>query len=186
MSHCPVCSKEHTGLLCPSCGFDSSCHYEQYPTLGFIDKTTAVSQLAAAWNKRNDTLFRCPDCGNIQFFLDFQNSRYICANCQRRFPLKLAGRPQKEEPFFRSTDKKATQTSPPVKTASTQEILDKYLSGDLQKKSKPAATKSPVRKQETPFFVKKADNVPPTVKTASTQEILDKYLSGQSSGKKHP
>ena len=56
----------------------------------------------------------------------------------------------------------------------------------FKKKSKPAAAKSPVRKQETPFFVKKADNVPPTVKTASTQEILDKYLSGQSSGKKHP
>lgn len=36
MWKCPVCEKENSMLLCESCGFDGSCDYEHYPTLGSV------------------------------------------------------------------------------------------------------------------------------------------------------
>ena len=34
MWKCPVCEKENSMLLCESCGFDGSCDFERYPSLG--------------------------------------------------------------------------------------------------------------------------------------------------------
>lgn len=36
MWKCPVCEKENSMLLCENCGFDGSCDYEHYPTLGSV------------------------------------------------------------------------------------------------------------------------------------------------------
>lgn len=174
MPICPVCKKESSSLLCPCCGFDGSCHYEQYPTLGIIEHTTAVSQLAAARNKIDGTLFCCPDCSGNQFFLDIQNNRVICVNCRNRFPMNGIGKTKGTA----GNTSKAAQT---VKTASTQEILDKYLSGNLQTKEKSALSHKSAGNHQTKkdsFYIKKESGISQSAKTASTQEILDKYLSG--------
>lgn len=36
MRRCPVCEEENNTLLCLHCGFDGSCDYESYPTLGTV------------------------------------------------------------------------------------------------------------------------------------------------------
>lgn len=45
-----VCETEMESFLCPNCGFDSSCHYEQYPTLQSLPaQTQAISILKSQW-----------------------------------------------------------------------------------------------------------------------------------------
>ena len=38
---CPVCSREHPGLVCQCCGFDSSRDYTKYPTFGPVGRVPA-------------------------------------------------------------------------------------------------------------------------------------------------
>lgn len=41
MWKCPVCDRENEQPRCEHCGFDGSCDYEKYPTLGILSGTVA-------------------------------------------------------------------------------------------------------------------------------------------------
>ena len=47
---CPVCKELITHTVCPGCGYDLSCAYEQFPTLGLLgsDALPALSALQAS------------------------------------------------------------------------------------------------------------------------------------------
>lgn len=59
---CPVCGKESNQPFCSCCGFDRSCHYEQYPTLSKQVSAQAVSARKAAY-EASLLPKTCPSCG---------------------------------------------------------------------------------------------------------------------------
>lgn len=59
MIKCPVCEKEASGLLCRNCGFDGSCDYVRYPTLGAIpEKAASVGGQKAAFEENSQASSR--------------------------------------------------------------------------------------------------------------------------------
>ena len=50
---CPVCGKEHKGLLCPQCGFDASTDYGSYPTLAPVKHVPSVPALRREWEQNH-------------------------------------------------------------------------------------------------------------------------------------
>ena len=50
---CPVCGQKSQHRKCPQCGFDSSLHYEKYPTLAPVKNAATAAALRKEWeNKR--------------------------------------------------------------------------------------------------------------------------------------
>ena len=46
MWKCPVCETEYGDVtVCPRCGFDGSCDYEQYPTAFAVKRATPTRTL---------------------------------------------------------------------------------------------------------------------------------------------
>ena len=43
MSKCPVCDTELNAPICPECSFDTSRHYEAFPTFAPVPAADAVS-----------------------------------------------------------------------------------------------------------------------------------------------
>ena len=82
MGRCPVCGKDNVGLLCTGCGFDGSCDFEQYPTLGAL--STAPRALSALRKKQeqewNDFL-RCGVCGGRAFRFNRKKNTAVCMDC---------------------------------------------------------------------------------------------------------
>ena len=50
---CPVCGKEHKGLLCAQCGFDASTDYGSYPTLAPVKHVPSVPALRREWEQNH-------------------------------------------------------------------------------------------------------------------------------------
>lgn len=81
MSTCPVCQKQISTMQCPHCGFDLSCHYEQYPTLAPLSgKIPAVSQRKQPPAPKGNFL-RCSQCGHTGFSIALDTRRHICLHC---------------------------------------------------------------------------------------------------------
>ena len=78
MEKCPICEKENTGLVCASCGFDSSRDYEAFPTL-FLLPEGLPSRKAA--QSHSPDLHCCESCGNQLFYLNSAKGVCICAKC---------------------------------------------------------------------------------------------------------
>ena len=53
MWKCPVCDKENTAAtVCPRCGYDRTCDYEQYPTAFAVTTATPTHTLRRAWQAK--------------------------------------------------------------------------------------------------------------------------------------
>ena len=56
MWKCPVCDKENTATVCPTCGYDRTCDYEQYPTAFTVKHATPTHTLRREWREMQSTL----------------------------------------------------------------------------------------------------------------------------------
>jgi len=105
MWQCPVCETNNSQLQCKKCGFDGSCDYEQYPTLGNPNgRVDAVSRRKAARQAAEAGTLSCPNCGGKQFSVDFEKQLYLCSSCGNRFSPKKA----EEKPEEKKTAQKNT------------------------------------------------------------------------------
>ena len=57
MWKCPVCDQENTATaVCPACGYDRTCDYEQYPTAFTVKHATPTHTLRREWREMQSTL----------------------------------------------------------------------------------------------------------------------------------
>ena len=89
---CPVCETESCTLVCPSCGFDSSCDYETYPSLSQLNNApNSIARRRSRLQTQDQRILRCPACGKTEgFAVDLQDRMLCCKNCSHRFPLDPA------------------------------------------------------------------------------------------------
>lgn len=142
MPICAVCGKNNDTLVCKSCGFDGSCDYEKYPSLGRPAKRPdPVSRRRAALKAGNDDALRCPKCGSTQFSVAMDAGKFICTGCGHRFP--MPGVPSKPQtpPVAKST----TSTPPPASkpAASTPPPASKPVTPTPPPVSKPVTPTPP-------------------------------------------
>ena len=53
MWKCPVCDQENTATaVCPACGYDRTCDYEQYPTAFTVKRATPTHTLRRQWRAK--------------------------------------------------------------------------------------------------------------------------------------
>ena len=53
MWKCPVCDQENTeATVCPACGYDRTCDYEQYPTAFVVTTATPTRTLRRQWQAK--------------------------------------------------------------------------------------------------------------------------------------
>ena len=53
MWKCPVCDQENTAVtVCPACGYDRTCDYEQYPTAFAVKRATPTRTLRRQWQAK--------------------------------------------------------------------------------------------------------------------------------------
>ena len=51
MWKCPVCDQENNATVCPRCGYDRTCDYEQYPTAFTVTTATPTHTLRRQWRE---------------------------------------------------------------------------------------------------------------------------------------
>ena len=57
MWKCPVCDQENTATaVCPACGYDRTCDYEQYPTAFTVKRATPTHTLRRQWQEIQSSL----------------------------------------------------------------------------------------------------------------------------------
>ena len=55
MWKCPVCDQENTvATVCPNCGYDRTCDYEQYPTAFAVKRAKPTHTLRRAWQAKQN------------------------------------------------------------------------------------------------------------------------------------
>ena len=54
MWKCPVCDKENTATVCPTCGYDRTCDYERYPTAFAVTTATPTHTLRRQWQEKQN------------------------------------------------------------------------------------------------------------------------------------
>ena len=55
MWKCPVCDQENNAAtVCPTCGYDRTCDYEQYPTAFAVTTATPTRTLRRAWQEKQN------------------------------------------------------------------------------------------------------------------------------------
>ena len=55
MWKCPVCDRENTAAtVCPQCGYDKTCDYEQYPTAFTVKGAKSTRALRREWQKKQN------------------------------------------------------------------------------------------------------------------------------------
>ena len=55
MWKCPVCDKEdNAATVCPTCGYDRTCDYEQYPTAFAVKRATPTRTLRRQWQEKQN------------------------------------------------------------------------------------------------------------------------------------
>ena len=52
MWKCPVCDQENTAAVCPQCGYDQTCDYEQYPTAFAVTTAAPTHTLRRQWQAK--------------------------------------------------------------------------------------------------------------------------------------
>ena len=53
MWKCPVCDQENNAAtVCPTCGYDRTCDYEQYPTAFAVTTAKPTHTLRRAWQAK--------------------------------------------------------------------------------------------------------------------------------------
>ena len=53
MWKCPVCDKENNAeMVCPTCGYDRTCDYEQYPTVFAVAGAKSTRALRREWEQK--------------------------------------------------------------------------------------------------------------------------------------
>ena len=52
MWKCPVCDQENNATVCPNCGYDRTCDYEQYPTAFAVTTATPTHILRRQWQAK--------------------------------------------------------------------------------------------------------------------------------------
>ena len=57
MWKCPVCDKENNAaMVCPACGYDRTCDYEQYPTAFAVTTAAPTHTLRRQWQEMQSSL----------------------------------------------------------------------------------------------------------------------------------
>ena len=56
MWKCPVCDQENNATVCPRCGYDRTCDYEQYPTAFAVTAATPTHILRRQWREMQSSL----------------------------------------------------------------------------------------------------------------------------------
>ena len=56
MWKCPVCDQENAATVCPACGYDRTCDYEQYPTAFAVTTATPTRTLRRQWREVQSSL----------------------------------------------------------------------------------------------------------------------------------
>lgn len=74
MWKCPVCDQECETKLCPTCGFDYSQHYEQFPTLTSLSAPHNTVSAAKTAYEMTLGLPTCPVCGK-------STNSLLCQHC---------------------------------------------------------------------------------------------------------
>jgi len=126
MRRCPVCGRENRQLLCGGCGFDGSCDYERYPTLGNLNgRVDAVSRRKAARQAAEAGTLSCPNCGGKQFSVDFEKQTYRCGGCGHLIGVNIAKEIKKDFGYehtagSHSDSKKENKSSSKLKTGLSQ------------------------------------------------------------------
>lgn len=60
---CPVCETNNDTLSCTGCGFDGSCNYDDYPTLGrLLQATDTIRRRREKLEEEQKQLVHCPVC----------------------------------------------------------------------------------------------------------------------------
>ena len=55
MWKCPVCDQENNAAtVCPTCGYDRTCDYEQYPTAFAVKRATPTHTLRRQWQAKQN------------------------------------------------------------------------------------------------------------------------------------
>ena len=54
MWKCPVCDKENTATVCPTCGYDRTCDYERYPTAFAVTDAKPTHTLRRQWQEKQN------------------------------------------------------------------------------------------------------------------------------------
>ena len=52
MWKCPVCDQENNATVCPNCGYDRTCDYEQYPTAFAVTAAAPTRTLRRQWQAK--------------------------------------------------------------------------------------------------------------------------------------
>ena len=52
MWKCPVCDQKNNATVCPRCGYDQTCDYEQYPTAFAVTTATPTRTLRRRWQAK--------------------------------------------------------------------------------------------------------------------------------------
>lgn len=82
MNQCVVCGEKNHEVVCRVCGFDKSCYYEAFPTLGKIPQgIPSVQAQKVVYNRDKSNLLCCEKCGQTTFELLVDKAILRCTNC---------------------------------------------------------------------------------------------------------
>ena len=88
MWKCPVCETEYDEVtVCPKCGFDGSCDYEQYPTAFAVTTAKPTRTLRRQWQEKQNPPVKGSDLRETAYV----NSEEAAQGCQLRVTLSGGG-----------------------------------------------------------------------------------------------
>lgn len=88
MWKCPVCDKENNAAtVCPTCGYDRTCDYEQYPTAFAVTTATPTRTLRRQWQAKQNPPVKGSDLRETAYV----NSEEAAQGCQLRVTLSGGG-----------------------------------------------------------------------------------------------
>ena len=71
MWKCPVCDQENTeATVCPACGYDRTCDYEQYPTAFAVTAAAPTHILRREWREKQEPDWTMEDFTQTELFRD--------------------------------------------------------------------------------------------------------------------
>ena len=88
MWKCPVCDKENNAAtVCPTCGYDQTCDYEQYPTAFAVTTAKPTRTLRRQWQEKQNPPVKGSDLRETAYV----NSEEAAQGCQLRVTLSGGG-----------------------------------------------------------------------------------------------
>ena len=77
MWKCPVCDQENAATVCPACGYDRTCDYEQYPTAFAVTTATPTHILRRQWQAKQGSAVNGGDRQAAQGCQGYVDGRWL-------------------------------------------------------------------------------------------------------------